>query len=179
MQTQTQMQTQMQTQGAVVASPRTIPAAARVHPDRPSPVQEDYTESSCISESMHRPCQGSDRDTDHGEADEGSDGGSIQGCLLEAVMGVLDRLILRDDEFRRGCSVDRADRLSLARPARCLRRLERCLPPVQPLESQGRLGTHLRGNVGRSGFRVSRRLPPSSRSHRRLARQTRHGRRGL
>ena len=94
-------------------------------------------------------------------------------------MGVLDRLILRDDQWERmsahiigdertrGSSgrdnrmfveavlVDRADRIALARSSGCVRRLEQRLPPFQPVEPQGGVVAHLRGDVGRSGLRVS------------------------
>src|ERR1700722_15338857 len=96
----------------------------------------------------------------------------IQGCFWEAVLGVMDRLVLSDaawermapliiglpdqkrvdrarqSDVRGRCAVDRAHRLSLARSSAGVWRLEQRVPALQPMEPQGGLAADLRGSVG-------------------------------
>jgi hypothetical protein len=91
----------------------------------------------------------------------------IQDCFWEAALGVMDRLVLSDDQWaamsgliigrpdQRGSTgrdkpdvrgmrlVDRAYGLSMARPARGVRRVEQRLPALQPVEREGHLAAHL------------------------------------
>src|SRR3984957_8498764 len=88
----------------------------------------------------------------------------IQGCFWEAVLGVMDRLVLSDAAWERMAPliIGRPDqkgatgrdnrmfveRLSLARSSAGVWRLEQRVPALQPMEPQGGLAADLRGDVG-------------------------------